>query len=553
MEDIFQSSVKKKTAEKFTYSKTFFKKKFNYNGFNLDISQAYYWHLNFRYITLKGFTSIKLEDYHYFSESSNFGSSQRQARGGAARSFQENLNQLVQLIKVHLIPLLKEVKQTEFYKDWIEKISDNDEIVQKLLEKKVASGNLELKKARDERNEAILHIKDKWVTEVDQGKIWQMQNVSKERGLDYALLPQLFFGINLDDPFFKKRSIKEQLDEDVYPVDISYDAKQQVARFLYRFHSWLPTAVKETKITFNIKIASLKQFYTQLQMSIQLIKPLLKEIVKKNEGFQSSSLFHNYDFENPNIVSFFESSYSFAKVLFVKGFEGKKHKIDSLEFTKRGFYIGNPKEIIAGQFKGKKGFVISEGEVVYLENSKKEVQSYEFVPCENKNVSDEEFNEALKYKGDLIKVHLSSYSCFSIDFSQKRQTFLRGENPTPYMINEIIYESFVWNLVEIASFREKLKVYDLDLLDSFIDEISSIKEDLLYYINNLYQNKESLKEDKKKEPKKEVFNKKFLNKNFWKENEKQAEFNFTINKLDSIETTWKCYKVFKISFGYSTY
>ena len=241
--DIFQSSIKKNNAKKITYSQTTFEKKFNYSGYNLDIAQAYHFHLNFRYLVLSGFSSIKLEDYHYFSENNNFGANQRQARGGAVRAFQENLNQVVQLIKIHLIPLLKEVKQTEFYKDWIDKISDNDEIVQKLLEKKVGNENEELKKARNERNEAILHIKDRWVSEIDQGKIWQMQKTSQERGLDYVLLPQLFFGINLDDPFAKKHTIKEQLDADVYPVDITTEAKQQVARFIYRFHSWLPTAV----------------------------------------------------------------------------------------------------------------------------------------------------------------------------------------------------------------------------------------------------------------------------------------------------------------------
>ena len=42
-------------------------------------------------------------------------------------------------------------------------------------------------------------IKEKWVNEIDGGKLWQHQRSATEQGLDYALLPQMFFGINLDD------------------------------------------------------------------------------------------------------------------------------------------------------------------------------------------------------------------------------------------------------------------------------------------------------------------------------------------------------------------
>ena len=139
-----------------------------------------------------------------------------------------------------------------------------------------------------------------------------------------------------------------------------------------------------------------------------------------------------------------------------------------------------------------------------------------------------------------------------MDFSQKRQTFFQKETQAPFMLNEILYKGFVWNIVEIASFREQLKIYDLDLLESFIDEISSIKEDLLYYVNNLHKNKKS-ENQTQKEISHQKNKQKFLNKNPWGADEKQAEHNIVINKLECIETVWKCYKIFKTSFGYSTY
>ena len=75
----------------------------------------------------------------------------------------------------------------------------------------------------------------------------------KQQGLDFAMLPQLFLGINLDDPLQREKTIKEQLDEDIYPLDVSYLAKEQVARFMYKFYNWLPTALKDVELTFKLK------------------------------------------------------------------------------------------------------------------------------------------------------------------------------------------------------------------------------------------------------------------------------------------------------------
>ncbi len=200
-----------------------------------------------------------------------------------------------------MLPLLKEVKQADFYKRWIDKIIDFDEKVQEELAKpKSNQREKNLKDYRNERNEAISHLKDKWVTEVDGGKMWQMNRNSTEQGLDFALLPQLFFGTSLDDPLQRNSSLKEQLDETIYKVDISTDAKEQVARFLYKFYAWLPSAIRETQTTFKIKIATLKQLYGNVQMTLNFIKPLLIEINRKKKVWTTIMNGKTMNLKTPN-------------------------------------------------------------------------------------------------------------------------------------------------------------------------------------------------------------------------------------------------------------
>ena len=80
-----------------------------------NILEDYLWHTDFAYLNLRGYKMFKIEEQQYFSESSQFGMQNRQIKGGAIKAFQENLQQLVQLIKVHLMPLLDEIKKAEFY------------------------------------------------------------------------------------------------------------------------------------------------------------------------------------------------------------------------------------------------------------------------------------------------------------------------------------------------------------------------------------------------------------------------------------------------------
>ena len=584
--DILSISSKAKTlASKAKQDGPMLSVELNFRGINEDIIESYYWHLNFAYFVGKGWKAIKLEDYHHFSENSQFGQNMRQIKGGSIRAFQENLQQMIQLIKVHMMPLLKEVKQAEFYKTWIDQIVDNDKKVQELKKKGVSDDNQELQSARRARNEAINHIKDKWVNEVDGGRMWQMNRSSTEQGLDYALLPQLFFGISLDDPL-NVDTITKQLDKDVYPVDISENAKEQVARFMYRFHTWLPTAIRETQTTFRIKIASLKQFYTQLQMYANFMKPLLLEIHRKNEGHDYGNFYKNFAENDPEIVTLFDYSYSFIKLCCVKGFEREGFSIDDLEINDKGLFIkarsGKFSSILAGKFKGKEGYIT--GEKTVKDSNGDDAKGYSFVPC-SKNVSNEEFKKLKeKHKDSFVfKKDFRTFPIMVLDFLQKRKTTVvqtqQGPQPAPHMNNQIKYNAHVWNQFEIATYREKLKDESLDLLANFIEEVGVIKDDLLKYIGMLNEGesdeekKDSSNSQSQSAPSSDYtlvvgpiqglgalfsplipsFGKKQSENREKEEADDTKKSHHELNYIDCIEDTWKVYNVHKKTKQFYSY
>jgi hypothetical protein len=449
-----------------------------FDGYNEEITKIYYWHMQFPYYTGKGYHSLKLEDLHYFSESSQFGMNMRQIKGGSIRAYQENFQQVVSLIRQHLLPLLKEVKEAHFYKIWFDKISKNDEIVSEQLSGGSVNDEI-ISKARRERNEAINHMKDKWVNEVEGGRMWQMNRAATEQGLDFALLPQLFFGINLDDPFQVRSTITEQLDGDVYPIDVSVTAKDAVARNMYKFYTWLPTAIKDTDVTFKLKVSALKNIYTQVQMYIEFMKPLLMEINAKSENFAGGDWFKGFESENAELLNLVDSSFSNINVLGIGGFVRKGRKISELEFSKYGLFISN--SIDFGPHKGKSGFLVG----------MHDDSNYIFYPCDKKEIGNKEYLELRKKFKDnptpLNRDDLQRWNIIGTKFSQRRRNETlntpQGPQPQPYMRNTIKYSAASWNIYEIASYRASLKADSLKLMETFVEELSVVSDDLKKYTN----------------------------------------------------------------------
>ena len=463
-------------------------KKIVFAGYNKDIVEPYYWHLNFAYFNGKGYFFIKLEDHHYFSENSQFGANIRQMKGGSIRALQENLQQMVQLIKVHLMPLLKEIKEADFYKNWLDQIVDNDEKYQQGLSQGKKREDEDMKKWAAARDEAINHLKDKWVNEVDGGRIWQMTKPATEQGLDFSLLPQLFFGTKLDNPLYmlhgKGKSIKEQLDEYTYKVDVSLDAITAVARFQYRFYTWLPSVIKETDSTFKIKISSLKQFYAQLQMYIQFMKPLLVEIAKKSEGFEKTSMFYNFEEHNPEFWNLLDYSYSFVRLLGIRKFEKELGSLETITIGPHGLFVDGD-QIPWGKYKKQNCIIFEETTIEDKPHYRAKKFNGNRDQANALSKADFEQLETITIdKYDLVK-----YSCIELGFSQKRRNDIvdspQGPAQVPYMTNTIDYSGLAWNVFEIATYREFLRQDDLALLETFIEEIGVIKEDLLHYVSIL--------------------------------------------------------------------
>lgn len=467
-----------------------------FGGINREITPTYFWLTEFRNYTNKGFNFIKIEDVHHFSEASQFGANMRQIKGGGIRAFQENLNQIIQLIKVHLMPLLKEVKQAHMYKVWFDRILENDQLLFEELEKGKNKQNKELiKKYRDERNEAINHLKDKWVSEVDGGKLWQLSRSSQEQGLDMTLLPQLFFATYLDDPFERKQTLKEQLDESTYKVDITHDAKTQVARFQYRFYTWLPTAIKDTQTTFNIKLASLRQFYAQIEMHMQFMRPLLQEIIKKNESVHHGNFYAGFGDENPNMVKLFDTSLTVFRVIGPQQLVNQFKLID-LEPTKYGLYI--PKNALLSRNDNKYPNYVVVG-CITNSKDKDEVTHYEVKEFYGSRedlelLSRFEFNKLPTKK--LAYQYFKPFATPELLFQQERRTEIiqtqQGMQQVPFMINEVNHYGHVWNFVEIAIYRQKVRSQDIQILESFIQELSAIKDELILYLN--YQEGDPIEE-----------------------------------------------------------
>ncbi len=578
------------------------KKEIHFHGYNKDLVEPYYWHLNFAYYTGKGYVPIKIEDHHYFSENSQFGSQIRQIKGGSIRAFQENLQQLIQLIKVHMMPLLKEIKEADMYKSWIDRIVENDEIYQQGLKDGKTKDDPQIKKAVEERDEAILHIKDKWVNEVDGGRIWQLQRSQNEQGLDMVLLPQLFFGTKLDNPLHgyhgEGLSLKEQLDDFQYKIDITTDAIQNVARYQYKFYTWLPSAIRETQTTFKIKVATLKQFYTQLQMYVKYMKPLLIEIAKKTEGMEKTSMYSNFEEHNPDFWNLLDVSYSYVRILGVKtllperGGEG----MDVLRFCPYGYFVPG-RYIKWGKYKGKSGIITREENFEKDEN-KPPIFKYHFKLFDgNRDSADELSKKEFDLLEEVIldKTDLQRFSVMEFQFSQKRRGEVmetqQGPQQVPFCQNKVNYTGFTWNLYEVATYKESLKQDELDLLETFVGELSVIKEDLLHYVGVLEKSESPVKsssqtkaDDEKKQDKKEKETSLILAPieglgvlvsallpSFKSSNSSSSspssepkssggtklsedqEKEFEILKSDIAEDTWKLYSIFKKTHGYMQY
>lgn len=478
------SAAPQHLTKKETRSKPILTRELIFAGHNKDIVEPYHWHLNFAYFVGKGYFFIKLEDHHYFSENSQFGANVRQMKGGSIRALQENLQQLIQLIKVHLLPLLKEVKEADFFRSWMNAIVENDKLYQDGLSKGRSASDDDMKKWAQARDEAINHIKDKWVNEVDGGRIWQMNRSSSEQGLDFALLPQLFFGTTLPNPLYtlhgKGPSLDEQLKDYTYKIDISVDAITAVARFQYRFYTWLPTAIKETQTTFKIKIASLKQFYAQMQMYVNFMKPLLQEIAKKSEGFEKTSAFYNFEEHNPEFWNLLDYSYSFVRVLGVNKFQKEFGSLSSIVMGNYGFYVPGS-HIAWGKYSGKNCIVYKQ------EGSSYKAKLFSGSKEEADKLTKQEFSQLENIV--LPKDDLKTYPCVEFAFSQKRRSDVvdtqQGPMQVPYMTNGIVYTGYAWNIFEVASYREFLRQDDLRLLETFVEELGVVKEDLLYYTSML--------------------------------------------------------------------
>jgi len=451
-----------------------------YEGFEADITEPYYWHLQFPLLVNTGHKMFKVEDDHYFSESSEKGAKFRAVKGQSISYYQQQFSALIELLKRQLLPALEEVKLAERYKRLFDDIESG---LNDLKKEKDENKKKELKSKIDN---AILTLKTKWVREVDNNTLYTISKSGEERGLDYALVDQLFFGVSITDPL-NVDTISKQVDEVVLPIETTETTKRVIKDYLYRFYMWLPTALKQTKVTYSLRVNTLKQLYSQVKLYLKFLKPLLLEIAKKNERSSLDpeiNYYQNFDELNPFIADLIDSSISHVKLLLIRD---RKLSIDRLKFKKEGFPVKKG-DFISSDLSSKEGFIVGYkekgGDIYYL------------------------FKET--GKNEIIEVHnekMKKYSTMVFDFTQIRNQRMRdspqGKFSSFYNINKIKYRGHAWDLYESASYVNKLKLEELDLLENFVADLSIIKEDLIKYVEDLSDIKDIEKPKKVEEVKKD--------------------------------------------------
>ncbi len=521
--------------------------KITFEGFNTDITEPYYWHLQFPLLVNVGYKMLKVEDDHYFSENNKFGVEYRQIKGGAIQAFQNNLTKLIELLKFNLLPALEEVKLAELYYNWFKEI---EETTKELANEKDEEKRKELIRRR---NEAILHLKSKWVTEVDGGRLFEIAKRSEEGGRDFVLVPELFFGTYLEKPLDTK-TIAKQLEEIIMPIEPTEETKRVAKDFLYRFHMWLPSALKETKVTFSLRKNVVRQLYSQVQLMLHFMKPLLKEIAKKQEKLGKENFYEAMDDLDPFLTSILDSSYTHIKLLLIRE---RNITLDDLKINDSKFKV-KKNWIERGKAKGKEGIIkgIKEDKYIFIEKGSNE--------------------EILIERTDLKK-----YPCMVIDFSQKRYTQIidtpQGKSLAPYNSNTIEYRGYSWDLYECALFIKSLQLEEIELLEQFAGDLSILKEDLMRYgaevgkIPEYFEEKpEKPKEKKEKTKKKEenplllpfkaLYEMFFIPKNIIEilKISKPQQIKEDLSSIDHakvrvLEEMWKTYTTFKKSHGFMQY
>ncbi len=467
--------------------------KLNFEGYNTDLSEPYFWHLQFPLLVNTGHKMFKVEETQYFSESSQFGREFRASKGQAIAYFQQNLEKFIQLVKGPIMQAIEELKLAEWYKKWFDEI---EETTKKL---KIEKDEKKIKELKERRDQAIITIKDKWATEVDGGKIFTISKSGEEKGLDFVTLDNLFFGVDIEDPLDTK-TVSEQLERLTVGIQTTETTLRVLKGFLYRFYMWLPTAIKQTKMTYSIRKNSLKQLYSNYQLYMKFLKPLLLEIKKKQEYLDKENFYNSIEELDPFITNLIDTSQSHIKLLLIRY---RKINPKRLRFTKKGFEVKKG-DIEAGEMKGKEGFIVGSED------------------GENKEIL-YKFKE--KGKDEIVKINskdLKKYPCMVIGFTQKRYSRVlkspQGDYLTPYNINQIHYRSYAWDLYECASFIQKLKIEEVELIENYVQDVKLIKEDLINYISefeeDLKEEKANNNDEKKEENKKEEKSESFFKDNF---------------------------------------
>ncbi len=237
--------------------------------FNQSIEENYFWSLEFMR-THEGYHEIlKLTDLFTASEHSAFFGSAQQRLGLQQEKVSQFLATIGKMVK-ELFQLVRELR-----------------ILDERVEYYVDSNNPESKS----RESAEITLKGIWIDLVEQGAKNPASVFGMARELQFATLPDLFFGIH-------PKSI-EDVDSTVNALDFNEAVKRVLKRKLRTFMQWKIATQKEIENRRLFTLKYLRQHFDIIKMYMHWVKPYLRNIQRLQLMNQVGS---------PDLIAAFEGS-----------------------------------------------------------------------------------------------------------------------------------------------------------------------------------------------------------------------------------------------------
>ncbi len=241
-----------------------------YEKFNNSVEESYYWIMQFlQHGPIGGHPEvIKVTDLFSASEQSAFFGSAQSRLGLQQDKVSQFMATVGKMVK-ELFQLVRELRVIDERLDMYNKSTDEKDLASEIA------------------------LKGYWIDLVEGGAKNPASVYGMARELQFATLPDLFFGVKPID--------SNDVEETVEKLDFNKKVKEVLMRKLKTFLTWKKHTHKELNNRRNFTIKFLRQHWSIIHMYMSWVKPYLLNIKRMR--------LNQKDIErNPNLVSAFEGS-----------------------------------------------------------------------------------------------------------------------------------------------------------------------------------------------------------------------------------------------------